>query len=243
MKADELRKSILQLAIQGKLVKQNPDDEPASILIEKIREEKKRLVKEGRIKKEKTESFIYKGADNSYYEKIGSETRSIDEKVPFEVPNNWEWCRLKNVIELYSGRDLLPQGYNDKNQGVPYITGASNIGNDNIIVNRWTQYPVVLSKAGDLLISCKGTIGAMALNTLGDIHIARQIMAIRPLLVDIKHIKIFLLWYMPNLIQQAKSMIPGISREHILDALIPVPSIKEQKRIIEKLEKLFTLFL
>jgi type I restriction enzyme S subunit len=72
MKADELRKSILQLAIQGKLVKQNPDDEPASVLIEKIREEKKRLVKDGKIKKEKTESVIYKGADNSYYEKISS---------------------------------------------------------------------------------------------------------------------------------------------------------------------------
>ena len=93
MKAEELRKSILQLAIQGKLVKQNPDDEPASVLLEKIRVEKQRLVKEGKIKKEKTESFIYRGADNSYYEKIGGNVRCIDEEIPFEVPDNWEWVR------------------------------------------------------------------------------------------------------------------------------------------------------
>jgi len=144
------------------------------------------------------------------------------------------------LIELYSGRDLTPQDYNN-NQGIPYITGASNICKGNIIVNRWTKNPAVFSIKGDLLITCKGTVGAMALNTLGNIHIARQIMAIRALKVNIKYVRVFLLWYMPNLIQQAKSMIPGISRENILDAIIPIPPMEEQKRIIEKNECLFAL--
>jgi type I restriction enzyme S subunit len=82
----------------------------------------------------------------------------------------------------------------------------------------------------------------MAFNTLGNIHIARQIMAIRTFSFDIEYIKMFLSWYMPNLIQQAKNMIPGISREHILDALIPVPPSKEQQMIIEKMNQIFTLF-
>ena len=173
---------------------------------------------------------------SSYYEKIGGNVRCIDEEIPFEVPDNWEWVRLGNAIELYSGRDLLPQSYNDNNEGIPYVTGASNICEENIIVNRWTKNPVVLSTKGDLLITCKGTVGAMAFNTLGNVHIARQIMAIRALYVDIEYIRIFLLWYMPNLIQQAKSMIPGISRENILDAIIPLPPINEQYTIRNQLE-------
>jgi type I restriction enzyme S subunit len=158
------------------------------------------------------------------------------------VPESWEWVRLKNIIELYSGRDLLPQGYNDKNQGIPYITGASNISNGKIIINRWTKTPAVVSIKNDLLISCKGTVGAMALNTLGNIHIARQIMAIRAFFFDIEYIRMFLAWYMPNLVQQAKSIIPGISREHILNALFPIPPEKEQKRVLKKVDIISALF-
>ncbi|MDR0605904.1 MAG: restriction endonuclease subunit S, partial [Bacteroidales bacterium] len=239
---DTLKKSILQHAIQGKLVLQNLSDESASVLLDKIRKEKEQLIKAGKLKRDKNESFIYKNTvDNSYYEKTGGETRCIDNEIPFDVPDSWEWVRLKNIIELYSGRDLLPQEYNANYQGVPYITGASNISNGEIIVNRWTKTPAVVSIKNDLLISCKGTVGTMAFNTLGNIHIARQIMAIRAFSFDIEYIRMFLLWYMPNLIQQAKSMIPGISREHILDALIPVPPSKEQQRIIEKTNQIFTL--
>jgi type I restriction enzyme S subunit len=150
---------------------------------------------------------------------------------------------LKDIIELYSGRDLLPQEYNAHNQCVPYVTGASNISNGKIIVNRWTKTLAVVSVKGDLLISCKGTVGAMAFNTLGNIHIAWQIMAIRAFHFNIEYIRLFLLCYMPNLIQQAKSMIPGISREHILDALIPVPPSKEQKKIIERINKILPYFI
>ena len=104
MRAEELRKSILQQAIQGKLVKQNPDDEPASVLLERIKAEKERLVKEGKIKKDKTESYIFKGDDNRYYEKIGkSAPIDITDELPFEIPKSWGWIRLSSLCDVSAG--------------------------------------------------------------------------------------------------------------------------------------------
>lgn len=100
MNGKQLKNSILQWAIQGKLVPQDPNDEPASVLLEKIRTEKARLIKEGKIKKDKNESFIFRGDDNSYYEKIlaTGEVKCIDEEIPFEIPQGWEWCRVSSVF-------------------------------------------------------------------------------------------------------------------------------------------------
>ena len=94
LKAEEIRKSILQLAIQGKLVKQDPNDEPASELVKRIYEEKNRLIKEGKIKKDKNESFIFKGDDNCYYEKIGKNAPVKLEDLPFDIPDSWAWIRF-----------------------------------------------------------------------------------------------------------------------------------------------------
>ena len=103
--AEEIRKSILQLAIQGKLVKQNPNDEPASELVKKIYEEKKKLIAEGKIKKDKNESYIFKGDDNCYYEKIGKNEPVKLEDLPFDIPDNWTWIRLKNLCKIiFSGK-------------------------------------------------------------------------------------------------------------------------------------------
>ena len=106
MTADQLRKSILQQAIQGKLVPQDPNDEPASVLLERIREEKARLVEEKKIKKEKNPSVIFRGEDNSYYEKftLSGEVKCIDEEIPFEIPNGWEWCRLGDITSITGGK-------------------------------------------------------------------------------------------------------------------------------------------
>ena len=241
---EQIKKSILQYAIQGKLVEQDPNDEPASELLKKIKAEKAELVKQGKIKKDKQESYIFKGDDNRHYEKIGSETKDITEEIPFEIPNSWEWVRLGNVINLVSGRDLTPDCYSDLpiNDGVPYITGASNIENEQVIVNRWTAKPQTLAYKGDLLLTCKGTVGLIAFLQCESAHIARQIMSLKAFsCIDMDYLKYFVLSYIAELQRKAKSMIPGISRDDVLQTLCPIPPYKEQLRIIQKLSKLLKI--
>ena len=103
MTAQQLKNSILQMAVQGKLVPQDPNDEPASVLLERIRAEKERLIKEKKIKREKNPTVIFKGADNLPYEKIGDEVRSLADLAPFEIPLSWEWCRVGDLFSNISG--------------------------------------------------------------------------------------------------------------------------------------------
>ena len=116
MNGKQLKNSILQWAIQGKLVPQDPNDEPASVLLDKIREEKARLVEEKKIKKDKNESIIYKGDDNSYYEKCAAtgEVKCIDDEIPFEIPNGWEWCRLGSIIDFSKSNSVKSDSISDK---------------------------------------------------------------------------------------------------------------------------------
>ena len=180
---------------------------------------------------------------SSYYEKMlaTGEVKCIDEEIPFEIPQGWEWCRMRDVIQLLSGRDLEPSMYNSSQKGIPYITGASNFNNENLIVNRWTQTPVTVSEEGDLLITCKGTIGTMAFNNIGSIHIARQIMAIHSKDVDLHYLKLYFELNIGTLESQANSMIPGISREVVLNSLVPIPPLQEQIKIVEKSNSLMPL--
>ena len=235
------KSKILDLAIRGKLVPQNPDDEPASVLLERIRAEKEELIKQGKIKLDKKESVIFKGDDNSYYEKIGNKVNCIDEEIPFELPEGWAFIRLKIAWELISGRDLSPSEYNDKNDGIPYITGASNFRNGHISLVRWTTVPQVITRRGDLLLTCKGTIGEIAHNNFGEAHIARQIMAIRNIYsLNVDFLALCIEYSMTKIKQAAKGLIPGISREDILNLVIPIPPIKEQENICNKLKVTFS---
>lgn len=242
---ENLKKSILQEAIQGKLVPQIESEGSAAELLEEIYAEKKRLVREGKLKASalKGESRIFRGDDNKYYEQIGSNTIDITELLPFEIPNNWRWCRLSNVIQLLSGRDLEPSEYNGNPIGIPYMTGASNFSNGKLLINRWTEKPMTISVKGDLLITCKGTIGQIAFNRIGEIHIARQIMALRGCKISLQYVKIFLTTIINILQKQANSMIPGISREVLLNTLLPLPPVEEQKRIVRKIQLLNELII
>lgn len=220
---EKLKKSILQFAIEGKLVKQDPNDEPASILLERIKAEKERLIKEGKIKRDKNESYVYQGDDKNYYENL---------------PLNWVRAYVKNVISLTSGNDLTLEKYSPNNIGVPYLTGASNIAEDNsIIINRYTTINYVNSHVDEILLTCKGTIGKIAINTIGDIHVARQFMSIRSFIPN-DFMVIYLKTIISSLNLEAKSMIPGIDRNQILSKAISLPPIREQIKIANKTKKI-----
>ena len=123
MNGKQLKNSILQWAIQGKLVPQDPNDEPASVLLDKIRQEKERLIKEKKIKRDKNASIIYRGDDNSYYEKIiaTGEVKCIDDEIPFEIPKGWEWCRMRELISYQNGYAYTSSELNKESKGMPVI--------------------------------------------------------------------------------------------------------------------------
>ncbi len=221
MNIKNLRKSILQYAVEGKLVQQDIHDEPASILYDKIIKEKENLINQGQIKKEKPLPPV------------------TDDEIPYNIPENWKWVRLGEIIALLSGQDLKLFEINNEANGIPYITGASAIKEKKIVINRWTTKPIVISQKNDILITCKGTIGKVVINYTGDIHIARQIMNIKPFSIYNIYLYLFLLSYQKFFIEKGKSIIPGISRNDILHILFPLPPLKEQERIAKKLMSLW----
>ena len=229
------KSKILNLAIRGKLVPQDPADEPASVLLEHIRAEKEELIKQGKLKRDKKESVIFRGEDNSYYEKVGDKVENISDEIPFELPDGWFFVRLKELWELISGRDLSPSEYNADGVGIPYITGASNFVDGKVELARWTTSPQVITEAGDLLLTCKGTIGGMTFNDFGNAHIARQIMAIRnTFALNSEYLALCMRFYINAIKDAAKGLIPGISREDILNLILPVPSPNYQAKIVER---------
>ena len=239
MTAQQLKNSILQMAVQGKLVPQDPNDEPASVLLDRIRKEKEQLIKDGKIKKNKKESYIFRGADNLHYEQIGKEVKCIEDELPFEIPGSWCWSRFSSLYSLTSGQDLSPNNYNSDKKGIAYITGASNITDGKIEINRWTINPKSTAHFGDLLFTCKGTVGKMAFLNVEKAHIARQIMSISsPYDLDLYYLKLILRTNLNSIKIKAKSMIPGISRVDVLNILIPLPPIDEQNRIVEKIKEI-----
>ena len=164
--------------------------------------------------------------------------------MPFEVPDNWVWTTLGEILELVSGQDFPPEKYNANIAGIPYIIGASNIENEQLIINRWTESPSVYSYLNDLLVVCKGAgVGKMAINKIGVAHIARQIQAVRGYTnyTDIKYIKAVVKNNIENIISKANGLIPGLKRELLLSLQLPLPPISEQHRIVYEIERWFSL--
>ena len=219
---EDMKKSILQYAIQGKLVEQRPEEGTAEELYQKIQEEKKRLIKEGRIKKEKSLAEI------------------TEDEIPFEIPESWKWVKLGMVVSLLSGSDFPPSKYNNQANGIPYMTGASNIEDNHLIINRWTETPNNISEQGDLLLVCKGSgYGKTVMNDIGTVHIARQFMAFqRGMSLDYDYLNYFLQSQLGNIKQNGQGVIPGIDRAFVLSILFPLPPLEEQRRIVAKIEEL-----
>lgn len=222
---ERLRELILQLAVQGKLIAATTIDASSRALLSEVRAIKFDLVSSKKLPREKPFPEVLK------------------REITVDAPSHWEWVYFGEVWQLLSGRDLEPSQYNDSNNGIPYITGASNLENGIINVNRWTPEPVVVSTSGDLLITCKGTIGKTAFNTLGEIHIARQIMAVRNFSEKLNtgFLKIWLDGFVGQLVEKSKSMIPGFSRVDLVLAAYPVLPIEEQSRIVAKVDELMAL--
>ena len=217
----KLRQKILDLAIRGKLVPQDPNDEPASVLLERIRAEKERLIAEGKIKRPKKSKA---SSAASHYQQ-------------FEIPDTWKWTTLEELIILISGQDFPSDKYSSTPKGIPYIIGASNIQNGKVVVTRWTESPTVLSEKNDLLIICKGAgIGKMGINQIGTSHIARQLQALRPFscYVSLEYIRVALMNGIEIICSQANGLIPGLSRDLLLKFPIPLPPLAEQMKIVNR---------
>ncbi len=198
------KSKILDSAIHGKLVQQDPNDEPAIELLKRINPD-------------------FKPSDNLHYE---------------ECPSGWVVVQFKSIIDLLSGRDLETTRCNSEGHGLPYLVGASCIEDGCLKFFRWTETPEVISKEEDVLLSCKGTVGEVLHNTVGDIHIARQFMAIRskaPNYIRPKYLELLIKASIEKLKKAARGIIPGISREDILDLTVMIPPYEEQKRILSKI--------
>ena len=252
MNGKQLKNSILQWAIQGKLVPQDPNDEPASVLLERIRVEKAKFVKEKKIKKDKNESIIYRGDDNSYYEKFlaTGEVKCIDEEIPFEIPQGGEWTRIGNIFNHTSGKQ---QSGSNKNGGTPqkFITTSNLYWGyfilDNVKVMNFTEEEIKTCSAtkGDLLV-CEGGAGygrSAIWNYDYDICLQNHVHRLRPCvngICEYVYHFIYLLKESNNLASVGTAM-PGLSANRLKGLLLPFPPLPEQKRIVAKLEELLPL--
>ena len=153
--------------------------------------------------------------------------------MPFEIPDSWEWTRFGQVIVLLSGTDFRPDEYNDKMKGIPYITGASSLSLDGVIVNRWTESPRVIANRGDVLLVCKGSgYGKTVICDIEEAHIARQIMAIKEQsLLDMQYVRLFLQANCDQIKSKGQGVIPGIDRDSVMNLLFPLPPLNEQHKI------------
>ena len=251
MTGQQLKNSILQMAVQGKLVPQDPNDEPASVLLERIRAEKEKLIKEGKIKKEKNPSVIFRGADNLPYEKIGkNEPICIADEVPFDIPESWEWVRFKNFVNYSMGKTPpRKEAVYWDDSDIPWVS-ISDMISDGIVKEtkeKVTSYAAEsifkrkLSKAGTLLMSFKLTVGKVSILGIDAFH-NEAIISIYPYVDTDKIETNYLFSTLPLLSQNGdtKSAIKGSTlNSDSLDALlIPLPPLQEQKRIVKKLNEL-----
>ena len=243
---EQIKKSILQYAIQGKLVPQDPSDEPASVLLEKIKTEKQKLIKAGKIKKDKQESYIYK-RDNRHYEKMGDKEVDITDEIPFEIPNSWVWVRLGNVVNYGETPTVSYPQCQDKNM---WILDLEDIEKDTSKL--LSRYRIKDKKFNSTKKTfCKGNVLYCKLRPyLNKVMVADEdgicTSEIIPLQIYYGIVPEYLKECLksPYFYQYVNSLTYGIKMPRLgttngKRSLIPLPPIQEQQRIVEKIEQLF----
>ena len=233
MNGKQLKNSILQWAIQGKLVPQDPNDEPASVLLERIRKEKEQLIKERKIKKDKNASIIFRGEDNSYYEKFlaTGEVKCIDEEIPFEIPSSWEWCRISDVCVMQAGKNITADKiFSEPTETHPYRCVGGNGLRGYVAEFNTEGNHAIVGRQGALCGCLNVEVGnfyatehAVVVSSYGNIHYK------------------FMYWFLMalNLNQLATATAqPGLSVTKVMDSYFPLPPLPEQQRIITKIEEL-----
>ena len=250
MTAQQLKNSILQMAVQGKLVPQDPNDEPASVLLERIRAEKEQLIKEKKIRREKNPSVIFKGADNTPYEKIGDEVRSLADEVPFDIPDSWEWVRIRSLGEIVRGsgikrNETVQQGLPCVRYGELYTTYQTSFTSAVSFITPDLYEKCKHFSYGDVLMTLTGEnkpdiakavayLGAESIAAGGDLAFWTQ-HGMNPL---------FLSYIMasPYIIGRKVALATGdiivhISGDKLGTILLPVPPLAEQGRIVARIQE------
>ena len=259
MTAEDLRKSILQQAIQGKLVPQDLNDEPAAVLLERIREEKARLIKEKKIKNDKNESIIFRGDDNSYYEKIltTGEVKCIDDEIPFEIPESWEWVNIGSLFYILTGAAFKKEQANTTSKGVRILRGGNilpdhySFKDDDIFIDESLVDKSILLRKNDLItpaVTSLENVGKMArvLEDYNDVSAGGFVFILRPHLNNDVHSQYLCAAiqspYLTNKIKlitkKSGSAFYNIGKERLVKLYLPIPPIEEQYNIIKKLSEI-----
>ena len=237
------KSKILDLAIRGKLVPQDPNDEPASVLLERIRAEKEGLIKQGKIKRDKKDSVIFKGDDNSYYEKIGNDVICIDDEIPFDIPNTWSWTRISTIADITMGSSPKSQDICNDNQYIEFHQGKIYFSKKTLMKsNQYTRKTTKLAPKQSVLLCVRAPVGALNI-TDRDICIGRGLASIKPLgNINEEFMFYWLHPYKTYLVNQSTgSTFSAITSDTVRNILIPLPPLMEQKDILNKIQKVFTL--
>lgn len=254
-----LKKSILQEAIQGKLVPQNASEEPATVLLQQIREEKQRLVAKGKLKKKDVvDSVIYKGDDNKYYEQIEGEAVDITDDIPFEIPVNWIWIRLKDLCSIRTGATFKKEEASTEHKGIRVLRGGniqrfllSTKPDDLFISEGKVKYDILL-KQNDIVtpaVTSLENIGKMARVEIDmpDTTVGGFVFIIRPFVKNDYVSKYLLAFmssptavdYMQSITNKSGQAFYNIGKERLATTLVPLPPLAEQKRICSRISELF----
>ena len=245
-----LKKSVLQEAIQGKLVPQDPNDEPASVLLQHIKEEKQRLVKEGKLKKKDiVDSIIYKGEDNKYYEQIGRDTIEISNEILFDLPCSWQWVRFGQIVRMSIGKTPARGEVSYWSKAtIPWVS-ISDMTNSEHINKTKEKISVAassvmgeISPVGSLLMSFKLTVGRTSILNIDAYH-NEAIISIYPFIDDKYALRDYLFYTLPFLsnMGDSKDAIKGktLNSKSLKSLLIPLPPLREQRFIINRLDELY----